>query len=80
MMPDYPNGAIALIRPIYNWDEGVGKVCAVEVEGEHFIKEVGDCRLISHNKKVDPKTGERLYPDIKFYDGISAHIAGEVVV
>lgn len=79
MQPNYPNGAEALIKPLTDWNDGIGKVCAVWHEGGAYIKEIGDAKLISHNKVLNKKTGKRVYPDIDIHDFSETHIIGEVM-
>ena len=79
MQPNYPNGADALIKPLSDWQEGIGKVCAVWHDGGAYIKEIGDGRLISHNEVRNKSNGKRVYPDIIIHESSDTRIIGEVM-
>lgn len=79
MQPHFPNGAEALIKPLSDWQEGIGKVCAVWHDGGAYIKEIGDGRLISHNEVRNKSNGKRVYPDIIIHDASDTRIIGEVM-
>ena len=66
----YPDGAIALVKPLDDWNDGIGKVCTVQIDDEYYIKEIGKGKLISHNKK---------YKDITITEHTDSRITGEVV-
>lgn len=79
MQPNYPTGTEALIKPLTDWLDGIGKVCAVWHDGGAYIKEIGDGKLISHNEVRNKSNGKRVYPDIIIHDASDTRIIGEVV-
>ncbi|MFQ6793806.1 MAG: XRE family transcriptional regulator [Thomasclavelia sp.] len=67
MEPTYNNGDMVMIK---KENVNIGEVGAFMINGEAFIKELGNNELISHNKK---------YPSIQFEEGMRIDCIGKVV-
>lgn len=52
MQPTYNNGDIVLVQS--TTDISIGEIGIFVLDGEGYIKELGDNELISHNKKYEP--------------------------